>query len=322
MNKLIEKNSDFIIKRIVDMKGIWSDSLLMPDFPGISGKESCSDWDAGVPIKMHEIRPKDEDYWNRYRGTPKAFISYEKGKELWGNNFGPATAIRYPAGITGKEIEDKLNGSLDPGKMSFTFTDLSDESVKAANESVDFGTLFLSLGFFLILASLVLLSFAVSSYFDSKKTHINTLFALGFKNRWIARLLFFESGLISLIGCFIGALAGYLVDIVITRALNTVWNGAVQTDTLDAYFNFIPVISGFLLTFFTIMVFMLIKVKRFLSGLNKKGKEVFNTPSNLQNLFILLISAAITISLFVIFHILLQDQQLLFSLLQPEQCFY
>ncbi|TAL59266.1 MAG: hypothetical protein EPN88_17445, partial [Bacteroidetes bacterium] len=74
MNKLVEKSDNFIIKRIVEMKGIWSDSLLMPDFPGISGSKSCSGWDAGVPVKMDEIRRKDEDYWNKYRGTPKAFI--------------------------------------------------------------------------------------------------------------------------------------------------------------------------------------------------------------------------------------------------------
>jgi ABC-type antimicrobial peptide transport system permease subunit len=312
LNKLIEKSSGFIVNHIVDMKGIWSDSLLMPDFPGISGKESCSDWDAGVPIKMHEIRAKDEDYWNRYRGTPKAFINYDKGKELWGNNFGPATAIRYPAGVTEKEIEDKLAGSLDPLKMGFSIKDLSDESFKAANESVDFGTLFLSLGFFLILATLVLLSFAASSYFDSKRKHIITLFALGFKNRWIAQLLFLESGLISIAGCSIGVFAGYLVNIIITRALNTVWNGAVQTDTLDAYFNLLPIISGFLLTFLTIMIFMLVKVKRFLNGLNKREKEIYNTPSILNNLFLLLTSAIVTISLFVL-SILFRDKQLTFS---------
>ena len=87
LNKLIERSNRFVIKKIVEMQGIWSDSLLMPDFPGISGRESCSDWDAGVPIKMNEIRTKDEAYWNKYRGTPKAFLSYEKGKELWGKNY-------------------------------------------------------------------------------------------------------------------------------------------------------------------------------------------------------------------------------------------
>jgi putative ABC transport system permease protein len=312
LNKLIEKSSHFVINHIVDMKGIWSDSLLMPDFPGIAGKESCSDWDAGVPIKMHEIRTKDEDYWNRCRGTPKAFLSYEKGKELWGNNFGPATALRYPEGVTEKQIEDKLDGYLDPGKMSFTFTDMSDESVKAANTSIDFGTLFLGLGFFLILASLVLLSFASSAYFDSKRKHISTLFALGFRNMLIAQLLLLESGIIALTGCLVGVIAGYLVNIIITIALNTVWNGAVQTDTLYAYFNLLPLFSGFLLTFLTIMIFMVVKVKRYLNRLNLSEKEICTTPSVRHNLLILSASAIITIS-FLVLSVLVKDQQLIFA---------
>jgi ABC-type antimicrobial peptide transport system permease subunit len=311
LNKLIEKSSDFTVKRIVDMNGIWSDSLLMPDFPGIAGKESCAEWDAGVPIKMHQIRTKDEDYWNKYRGTPKAFISYTTGRKIWGNNFGPATSIRYPAGITKKDIEDKLNGSLDPLKVGFMITDLSDESVKAANESVDFSTLFLSLSFFLILSSLVLLSFAVSLYFDSKKSHIFILHALGFKNSRITRLLFIEAGFIGLAGCSIGVFAGYLVNILITTALNTVWNGAVQTDTLKAYFNILPLFSGFFLTFLTILVLMLVKVKRFLKILNKMGKEIYSIPSSQKNRNILIISSFVTVSL-VLFSLLSGSRQISF----------
>ena len=275
LNKLIEKNGSFIIKQIVDMKAVWSDSLLMPDFPGISGKESCSDWDAGVPIKMNQIRPKDEDYWKRYRGTPKAFLNYETGMKLWGNNFGPATAIRFPSGLTARDIENRLDGFLNPDKAGLVVTDLSGDSVKAANEGVDFGTLFLSLGFFLILASVVLLSFATSSYFNSKKRQVNTLFALGFRKGWINKLLFLELGAISLIGCLAGAFTGYLVDVVITRALNTVWNGAVQTDTLDAYFDLFSITVGFVLTFMIILIFMWIKVKLYLKVLFKRGKNRF-----------------------------------------------
>ena len=273
LNKLIERNQDFIIDRIVAMDGIWSDSLLMPDFPGISGSESCSDWDAGIPIRMNEIRPKDEDYWNKYRGTPKAFINYEKGKELWGNNFGPATAIRFQAGVTGKEIASKLNGSLDPAETGFTITDIADESIKAADQSVDFGTLFLSLGFFLIVASIVLLSFAVSSYFDSKREQLHTYFALGFKSAWIKKLLFAETGIIALFGTLAGAFAGVLVNMLITKALNSVWKGAVQTDTLNAFFNIVPIITGFVFTLLTMAIFMLTKINRYLKMLNRKEKE-------------------------------------------------
>ena len=312
LNKLVEKSSEFVVKRIVDMQGIWSDSLLMPDFPGISGKESCSDWDAGVPIRMHEIRQKDEDYWNRFRGIPKAFINYDTGKRLWGNNFGPATALRFPAGVTEKEIDVKLTGALNPEKMGFSIKDISAESLKAANEGIDFGTLFLSLGFFLILASIILLSFAVSSYFDSKREHLRTLFSLGFKNRWIAQILFLESGVVGLIGCSIGAFAGYLVNVFITFALNSVWNGAVQTDTLYAYFNFEPLFTGFILTFLTIIVFMLIKIKRFFKILNRKKNEIFTTHMPIRNTLLLMTAGGVTISLFVLSFIFREKESAFF----------
>lgn len=312
LNKLVERNASFIVQQISEMGDIWSDSLLMPDFPGISGKESCSDWDAGVPVKMNEIRSKDEDYWKQYRGTPKAFINYEKGHELWGNNFGPATAIRFPADLSEKEINKKLSGMLEPGKTGLIITDLSAESVKAANEGIDFGTLFLSLGFFLILASIVMLSFATSSYFDSKKKHISTLFALGFNNRWITRLLFLETVVMSITGCITGAFAGYLINIIITRALNTVWTGAVQTDTLAAYFSFTSVFLGFIITFILTLIFMFIKVRRHLTLLSKRKQEISNEPSPTSNASFLIAVSVLTL-LLIVCSVVIPGKQMLFS---------
>ena len=300
LNKLIVNSNKFIVRQIVDMKGIWADSLLMPEFPGISGSESCSDWDAGVPVNMNDIRRKDEDYWNKFKGTPKAFISYTKGEELWGNNFGPATALRFPQGISDRDIVEKLKGSLEPDKSGFIVTDIAGESLKAANESVDFSSLFLSLGFFLILASIVLLSFAVTSYFDSKREQVNTFFALGFTDKWIGNLLLLESSLIALVGAFIGAFAGYLVNIIITGALNSVWKGAVQTDTLKAFFNTVPIATGFVATVITVIVFLLVKTKRYLKKLNKKEKDTHVSPSYRNNLILLVTSAFLTGLLFVL----------------------
>jgi putative ABC transport system permease protein len=312
MNKLVEKSSRFAISKIVDMEGVWSDSLLMPDFPGISGAASCSQWDAGVPIKMNEIRKKDEDYWNKYRGTPKVFINYEKGKELWGNNFGPATAIRFPARLTEAEIERNLRGSMDPSLNGFTITGLAAESAKAANDGVDFGTLFLSLGFFLIVASIVLLSLTVSSFFDSRKMHISTLFALGFQNKQIKRLLILELAVIAFIGCIIGIFAGDLFNIFVTRALNSVWRGAVQTDTLDAFFSPVPVITGFVITIVFALSFMLIKVTLYLASLRKEGKAAIKTYSSRTNLILLLASGCIG-GIAYVSSLLFKEQELVLS---------
>jgi putative ABC transport system permease protein len=312
LNKLIEKKNRFCVRRIVKIEGIWGDSLLMPDFPGISGSESCSDWDAGVSIKLNDIRQKDEDYWKKFRGTPKAFINYDKGIELWGNNFGPATAIRFPETISGEEILEKLSGFLDPGKNGFTISHLYNESLQAANESVDFSTLFLSLGFFLILASVVLLSFAVTTYLESKYIQIRTYFALGFRTRWIKHLLLAESGLISVAGCFIGSFAGILVSMLIIKLLNTVWQGAVQTDTLSAFFSLTPIVTGFIITIIITFIILEIKIRWHLKNLNLDKKLLHSSPSSLINLIFLLTSFFISTALYL-FSIKMKEDELSLS---------
>jgi putative ABC transport system permease protein len=300
LNNLVERSDKFIVDRIEDMKGIWSDSLLLPSFPGISGSESCSDWDAGVPINMKLIRQKDEDYWYKYRGTPKAFISYREGKELWGNNFGPATAIRFKDNISSKDILDGLKGFLDPARTGFVITDMKRQAVEAAEQSVDFSSLFLSLGFFLLVAAVVLLSFAVSDYFSSRKNHIRTMYALGFRSINIRRILFTEYGLIAAAGSFAGSLAGILVNMLIINALNSVWKGAVQTDTLNAWFHMAPVITGFLISLGVIAIFIFVKVSRYLKMLNSKEEDKNKLPLVSSNRLLLIFSFSLTIILFIL----------------------
>ncbi len=311
LSKLIERKSRFRVSRIVEMNGIWGDSLLMPDFPGISGSESCSEWDAGVTIKLNDIRQKDEQYWNRFRGTPKAFINYDKGVELWGNNFGPATAIRFPGSISAQEISGRLAGYLDPASNGFIITDLYSDSLLAASESVDFSSLFLSLGFFLILASVVLLSFAVTTYLDSKHIQIRTFFALGFRTGWIKQLLLAESGFISLTGSFLGSFAGMLVSFLIIKLLNTVWQGAVQTDTLSTFFSLLPILAGFLITIIIAIVFLEFKIRLHLKNLNRKKKALDTKSSPLLNLILLLISFFISAGLYILSNILKEQEVVL-----------
>ncbi len=312
LNKLIEKTGRFRVQRIVRMDGIWADSLLMPAFPGIAGRESCSDWDAGVPVKLSEIRKKDEEYWNNFRGTPKAFISYEEGARLWGNNFGPATAIRFPASVSEKEILNKLSGHLDPEKNGFRIDDLYNESIMAASESVDFSSLFLSLGFFLIVASVVLLSFAVTTYLESKYRQIRTFFALGFRSRRIGQLFIAESVIISFTGCIAGSFGGILVSMLIIRLLNTVWQGAVQTNTLSSFFNMSSVLTGFLTTIIISIVFFLIKIRLHLKKLGRHKRINHTNPSRRLNLIFVLASFIVSAILFSL-SLLHRDQEISYS---------
>lgn len=259
---LVESSHAFIIKEIIEQKSIWSDPLLMPDFPGISGSESCSNWDAGVPVDMKKIREKDEEYWYKHKGTPKAFINYETGRKLWGNNFGSATAIRFPDNITDRDIIRRLTGQIDPFSTGFRIVNLHENAVEAAKKSVDFSSLFLSLSFFIILSSLTLLVLLVSTHIETRRVQISTLKALGFNNKSIGRLFLLESGLITFTGSFAGIFTGILFNKIIIRSLNSVWIGAVQTDTLKSFFDIYSMIASFLITFLLVMIVLIIILRR------------------------------------------------------------
>ncbi len=160
--------------------------------------------------------------------------------------------------------------------------------------------MFLSLGFFLLLASVVLLSFAVSEYFDTRKVHIKTLFALGFGPRLLKRILFTETGIIAITGSVIGALSGIFVNFLIIKALNSVWKGAVQTDTLRAWIDIVPILSGFAVSLLVMTIFMTIKTVRYLKKLNRQEGESHKIPSARINLLFLVPSLVLTITLYIL----------------------
>mgnify|MGYP001178785900 FL=1 len=94
--KLIESSREFTLRKILPMpKPVQEDyeSDWTPRFPGLSDAESCGEWDTGIPI-VHKVRDRDEDYWDKYRGSPKGFISLNAGQEMWGNRWGSLTGVR------------------------------------------------------------------------------------------------------------------------------------------------------------------------------------------------------------------------------------
>jgi putative ABC transport system permease protein len=295
--RMLEENSGvFIVSKIIGMDDKLSDPSLMPDFPGIAGSTTCSGWDAGVPILLDRIRKKDEDYWNKFRGTPKAFIDYKIGKKLWGNNFGPATSVRFPGSMNPDQIVSMLNGSLDPSVSGFTVSDVRKKSSNAAATGVDFSSLFLGLGMFIIISCIILLSFAVSIFFDSRKEQVRTYFALGFRNAFIKKLMFTESLFYSIAGALPGVFIGYLLNILVIDALNSVWKGAVQTDTLSAVFGAGPLLTGFFSTIIIAAILLYLKVRSFLKKLVRAETSEVHVRSGRLNFLLFIISFVTALS--------------------------
>jgi ABC-type antimicrobial peptide transport system permease subunit len=90
--QLHTETAKFQVERIVPVDA--GDRELTPDYPGITESRSLRDWDPPFPLDLTRIRPRDEEYWNRYRTTPKAFVRLARGRALWGTRFGSLTSLR------------------------------------------------------------------------------------------------------------------------------------------------------------------------------------------------------------------------------------
>ena len=273
--RLEERTNEFTVRAVVPMSGAAADRNLMPDFPGIEKAESTRDWDPSLPVKLERIRPKDEDYWKNYRGTPKAFITLAAGQSLWASRFGNLTAVRYrfPAQLfsrslrstipielspearpvpaaaapteptvaamivdsiqqTRAELEKKLVTALNPASIGLSFEPVRQQALAAAEQSQDFGGLFLGFSFFLIAAALLLMALLFQFGIEQRATEVGTLLALGFTPRQVRRLLLLEGGALALVGGLIGVGGGIWYARAMLLGLSTIWRDAVQTSTL------------------------------------------------------------------------------------------
>ena len=255
LRELKEDSTYFIVKEIVKIDGRWNDALLMPEIPGMSDAGHCRDWETGIPVDLASIRQKDEDYWNKYKGTPKAFIKLKIAKQLWKNRFGEATAIRLDTTGT-STLEQQLLAGLSPTAVGFQVTAAKNDGLQAANGSVDFGELFIGLSFFVLFSALLLAYLMFRLYLNYRKPEIATLQAIGFSAKKIRKLIISESALIILSGILLGIPIGLGYNSLILKAINTIWFEIVQTSIVETHLTS----SAILKTFTTIAVISLITV--------------------------------------------------------------
>lgn len=236
LRTLKEESKSFVVKGIIPIQNNYVNNSLMPLFPGLADAGSCYDWETGIPIDLEKIRPKDEQYWNDFRGTPKALISMQQGINLWGNAFGNYTSIRFDKQSTAyNELLQQLTKSINPADLGLAFMPVYEQGISSAKNSVDFGSLFISLSFFLIAASILLTVLTYSLNVESRKEEIGILSGLGFTRRMIAGIHLGESVLTTFLGGIAGVFLGIGYTQVIIWALNSVWQGAVHTNILEVF---------------------------------------------------------------------------------------
>ena len=240
--RLVTRTAQFQLAGVVPIKGMASDRDLVPEYPGITGTESLSDWDPPFPVDLSRINKRDEDYWDEYRTTPKAFIPLAVGQELWQSRFGKLTSIRLtpPEGTTQLQtaldaLSRSLREAIEPAEMGFIVYPARERGLEASRGATDFGEYFLYFNFFLVASALLLAALFFKLGVEQRLREIGTLQAIGFPSAKIRSLFLLEGVLIATLGTVVGLGGALLYGSLMMKGLRTWWFGAVGTTMLNLH---------------------------------------------------------------------------------------
>lgn len=225
-NRLVERSARLTVAGVVPLTGLAADRRWMPDFPGVAAAETTADWDAGVPLDLKRIRPKDEAYWDAHRGVPKVFMPLAKGRELFGNRWGEFTALRVPlAAATPAQAAQRLLGALTPATAGLVLQDVGRQGRAAAASAVDFAGLLLGMSLFLMAAAVALTAMMFRFHSDQRNRESGLLAALGVSPIKILRWRLAEGLAIVTAGSVVGALLAVGYTRWLLGWLATLWSG-------------------------------------------------------------------------------------------------
>ncbi len=225
------------VEGIVLIAGPADDRGLMPEIDGITGAKTIDEWSPPFPLDLRRVTPRDEEYWNRYRTTPKAFVSPELTKVMWaagsaGQRGDWVTSLRIAPkhGSDLAALQRKLQGAFHPNP--FTFLPVREQALQASQGTTDFGQLFLGMSFFLVLAAAGLAAMLMRLTVERRAAEAGIMLACGVPPRTMAWALRGEGAVLTVLGVLLGVPLGVLYACGILHALATWWINAVGTSAL------------------------------------------------------------------------------------------
>ncbi|MBX3277458.1 MAG: FtsX-like permease family protein [Acidobacteria bacterium] len=252
--RLDTARSTFRLDATVPLRGAAEDRDYSPEYPGITGAENLSDWDPPFPVDLTRIRPRDEDYWDKYRTTPKAFILLEDGQRLWQTRYGRLTSVRfYPNDPEDKNADlavlkdaysSKLRAALDPTTNGLTVASVRSENLAASRGGTDFGQYFTYFSFFLVVSALLLAALFFRLNVEQRLREIGLLRAVGFPPAEVRNLYLREGVLLAVAGSAIGAFGAIAYAWLMMYGLRTFWVGAVGTTALELHVSIVSLLIG------------------------------------------------------------------------------
>jgi putative ABC transport system permease protein len=248
--RLATRSAEFTLAGVMQIAGAAADRDLVPEYPGITDSDRLADWDPPFPIDLKRVRQADEEYWDRYRTTPKAFIPIERGQALWSSRHGGLTALRLvprtgtSLGEALEEYRGALRAELDPMALGFSVYDVRAQSLAAADGATDFGEYFTYFSTFLVVSALLLAGLFFKLGVEQRSQQIGLLQALGLHAAAIRRLFVGEAVVLALLGAVVGGAGAVAYAWLIMLGLRTWWVGAVGTTALALQVDPVSMLTG------------------------------------------------------------------------------
>lgn len=240
------------IVELADAEGnptIAADRYLTPELEGVTDKQSINDWE--LPFELTEpIDQADEDYWDEYAATPKAFVTFATAERFWTSRWGTVSLLRTPAtdATDVEQFRTQLAAAIDPADVGFTFLPVKRQGLEASSGTTPFDGLFLGFSMFLIASSLMLIVLLFQLGVQQRAGEIGVLAATGAGRRGIARLLSREALCVAALGAVVGVACGVGYAWLMIFGLNTVWQDAIATPFLRLHAPPRSLLVGWLLS--------------------------------------------------------------------------
>ncbi|MDQ3257121.1 MAG: ABC transporter permease, partial [Acidobacteriota bacterium] len=290
--RLLTRTEQFRLAGTVDIKGAAADRDLVPEYPGLTESANLSDWDPPFPVDLSRISARDEEYWDQYRTTPKAFIALAKGQELWQSRFGKLTSLRITAPEVSPQTDaleayrSALRSSLDPERGGMMVLPVRTEGLEASRGATDFGEYFLYFSFFLVVSALLLTALFFRLGIEQRLTEIGVLQSLGFSAARLRLMFLSEAAVLTVAGSTLGMLGAYLYGRLMMLGLSTWWAGAVGTTTLSLHAapsSFLFGAAGGIMAALVCIVWTLRSVSRRSARSLLSGSTIVEQSSNIQS---------------------------------------
>lgn len=248
LGELIETGEDaiFRFRRSIPSAGIGVDASLTPWFEGVTDSLTVGSWNPPSDLKIDHsrLRPKDEIYWKSHKAASKAFISLAAARRLWGSTLGGLTGLRLPK--TGKAaFIAALRTEFRPESMGLSFQPIRFEQRLSAGGSTDFGVLFVSFSFFLIVSAAMLVGLLFRLSIERRSRQIGLMRAVGFSPGRVLGQQIAAGMILAVVGAAVGVAGAIGYAGLMVHGLNTWWAGSIGGGFLRLHIIPATLVIGF-----------------------------------------------------------------------------